>query len=1216
MTVHMSARLAWHMNGWNGHVCENPSLNTYCVGPSSYPGEMIAERRDLKVEMAKGVRGECCTKLKGGYIPPCVYSINAFGSEQIRAFADPPSWFNDETERKVWDMLPSTIGIWPYECMYGDEVELEGGAYDNDQRQQNVKNYFSAFDEDQSLIFYYSNYSNPLNQADERRYVIVGMSRVKKIGKLRYFDGCSPRVLERYAGGMIWQCDVTSHYPDQGLRLPYHLYLDQPKVLEKFAFFPDNPRLFKFATRQIADDDALDLVERFLEIAGTLHDLDDKSENWPERIKWLQQLVGELWRSRGLYPGMPAVLEMVGFEAAIPFWKERAKQGKEQGTRDALFAFLDGKANGIDGLKVEEKAAKGIVRQWKLQEDEQRTLMRDLLPRLDLKPDQMRRVLSPEREDYSIYSSLKAISDNPYILCEEYAGEGPDDVVGFAKIDHGVFPSPELGAEALAEKDDWRRLRGACVAELRRETKQVFLPADRLIHDVNHRLGFLPEWKRHQFTERYLGVDEEELSEALVFREAGRRKYVYWRPNYENERVIEEAMRELANRADIPLRSAVTLANWRSFLTHKKSVVAQKAPEKYQEVINQQAEACQKVFLRPLSVICGGAGTGKTKVIDAIIKAIDKGHGTGTAFKLLAPTGKAADRIREATEKPAFTIHSFLAQLGWLNQNRTFKRSGGKREQDLQTIIVDEASMLDLGLAATLFRAVKWKDVQRLIFVGDPNQLPPIGTGKVFADLIAWMREEHPESIVQLEKNVRQMENEIDDRGRGILSLASLYVRKTGDLDREAEKADAEILLQKVQEGGDVDKDLRVLYWRDADDLKAKLTAQVVADIEEDTGLRFDHDKPEAAWRKACEDKDGHLRPEYLQVISPYRGEPFGTESLNVVVQELLQPYARRGSGRPRKEIDGIMISDKVIQIKNRYGKEPGALHAFNESTWANEPVEVFNGQLGFVRLHGLDKGKLGNPWFRLERFQVVFSRKPNLWVGYGRSLGWKDQKNRKLGRIWNQSVEENLELAYAISVHKAQGSEFERVYFIVPKHKAILLSTEMFYTGLTRAQLHCTLLVEEDVAPLLSMRRPEKSHLLRINSSLFDFRPLPDELLDMGGWYEEGKIYGTLTPYMVRSKSEVIIANMLFERDITFRYETKLTAPDGTFYLPDFTLTWKGEKWYWEHWGLMEEEEYRNHRDTKKQWYERHFPGRLVETVESTNLSADADALIKKHFS
>jgi hypothetical protein len=644
--------------------------------------------------------------------------------------------------------------------------------------------------------------------------------------------------------------------------------------------------------------------------------------------------------------------------------------------------FSTARPKRIDGLTVEERVAKGIARQWKLQEDDQRKLMRELLPRLDLKPDQMRRILAPERAENGIYSALEGVCENPYILSEEYTGDGPDDLITFSKIDHGVFPSPELGGEALAEKDDWRRLRGLCVERLRRESKHVFLAADRLIQDVNHRLSFLPEWKRHQFTEKYLSVNEEELSGALVFREADGRKYVYLKPAYENERVIEEAMRQLANRPDIVLRSAVTTANWRGFLTHSESVLAKKAPDKYREAIEQQANACQKVFLRPISVICGGAGTGKTKVIDAIVKAIEKGHGVGTTFQLLAPTGKAADRIREATKKPASTIHSFLAQLKWLNDNRTFKRSGGKREEDVQTIIIDEASMLDLALAATLFRSIKWDNVQRVIFVGDPNQLPPIGTGKVFADLITWMREEQPDSIVQLHINVRQMVNEIEDRGRGILSLASLYVRKEPDIDTEADKAEAEILLQKVQEGGEVDKDLRVIYWRDADHLKEELKARIVADIEEDTGLQFDHDKPYTAWRKACEDDKGQQRAEYLQVISPYRSELFGTDNPNIVVQELLQPHARRTPGQSRKELDGVMLFDKVIQIRNRTKSEPA--WAYNLDTRAIESVEVFNGELGFVKPHGFDGDKWKSAGFRLEHIQVVFTRKQRLWVGYG----------------------------------------------------------------------------------------------------------------------------------------------------------------------------------------------------------------------------------------
>lgn len=71
MTVHLSARLAWHMDGWNGHICQNPVANTYCVGSYSYPGEMIAERRDLHMEMQPENRG--CAISKATVTPPCIY---------------------------------------------------------------------------------------------------------------------------------------------------------------------------------------------------------------------------------------------------------------------------------------------------------------------------------------------------------------------------------------------------------------------------------------------------------------------------------------------------------------------------------------------------------------------------------------------------------------------------------------------------------------------------------------------------------------------------------------------------------------------------------------------------------------------------------------------------------------------------------------------------------------------------------------------------------------------------------------------------------------------------------------------------------------------------------------------------------------------------------------------------------------------------------------
>ena len=117
------------------------------------------------------------------------------------------------------------------------------------------------------------------------------------------------------------------------------------------------------------------------------------------------------------------------------------------------------------------------------------------------------------------------------------------------------------------------------------------------------------------------------------------------------------------------------------------------------------------------------------------------------------------------------------------------------------------------------------------------------------------------------------------------------------------------------------------------------------------------------------------------------------------------------------------------------------------------------------------------------------------------------------------ESVEDNLELAYAISVHKAQGSGFNYSYVVVPRSKGRPLSSELLYTALTRARQHCTLLVQGDVSTLLSARRPENAQTSLINSSLFDgfFRAVPDELVNRKGWYEEGCIHEALSGKMVR---------------------------------------------------------------------------------------------------
>jgi len=117
--------------------------------------------------------------------------------------------------------------------------------------------------------------------------------------------------------------------------------------------------------------------------------------------------------------------------------------------------------------------------------------------------------------------------------------------------------------------------------------------------------------------------------------------------------------------------------------------------------------------------------------------------------------------------------------------------------------------------------------------------------------------------------------------------------------------------------------------------------------------------------------------------------------------------------------------------------------------------------------------------------------------------------------------------------------------------------------------------------------------------------------LLDRRGWYEAGKVHEALSGDMVRSKSEVIIANLLHQHQVPFLYERLLFAGNGTVYLPDFTVTWGGETFYWEHLGLLDQPSYAEEWSRKQAWYDHWFPGRLITTQEGVRLSHDAEQII-----
>lgn len=517
MATHLTARLAWHNDGWDGSVCRFPERNTYCVGCKSFPGDVIARERDLKREQR--LAGRAGAKLEG-YIPPCSYSYNAFGIGRAEAASNPPDFFYGGAKRHAWELDPATVSVWPYEAMYAEEVKA-GGFLDNDRRRALTLEFFKPIQNDcgGNLIFYYANYSNPLSEEDAQKYVLIGVSRIVNVGRELFYEDVKQNIAEKYAGGMIWARDISSAYPDEGLRLPYHRYADDPQRLAEIALFPENPYLCKYGSKHLSDDEAIGLLEQFLAKVRLLREIGDKSEDWTVREAWLLKTIAQLWKHRGLYPGLLNALKVAGAERLID--KTKALYATEGSAKaySAAFEVLDhGKANALT-IGIDAASLKKITRSWALLEDGARQLLKDIMPRLDLAQDVMAAIISADRADRGITASPEEIVHNPYSLAELYCGESKEDRIPWSTVDRGVLPSPDLGGEPLAGIDgnDERRFRSLCVEHLRREPNHTFRLADDLIVEIARRIQRLPEWKQAEFNTRYFEVDAEFLSGALCF---------------------------------------------------------------------------------------------------------------------------------------------------------------------------------------------------------------------------------------------------------------------------------------------------------------------------------------------------------------------------------------------------------------------------------------------------------------------------------------------------------------------------------------------------------------------------------------------------------------------------------------------------------------------------------------------------------------------------
>jgi len=374
-----------------------------------------------------------------------------------------------------------------------------------------------------------------------------------------------------------------------------------------------------------------------------------------------------------------------------------------------------------------------------------------------------------------------------------------------------------------------------------------------------------------------------------------------------------------------------------------------------------------------ITIISGGPGTGKTTTINTIIRFFDR---KGLDILLAAPTGRAAKRMQEATGYEARTIHRLLEVNGGSSDDgdRAYFDRNADNPLEADVVIIDEMSMVDINLFTSLLDAVSVGT--RLIMVGDIDQLPSVGPGRVLRDVI----ESEAFHVTRLERIFRQAgESDIVVNAHKINHGESIALDNKSKDFFFLERNDTDVIFKHM-----------IMFIRD------KLPSYVDADSKD------------------------------IQVLTPMRKGVLGVENLNKVLQEYLNPADKD----KREYISGDRLfreGDKVMQIKNNY-QLPWEIRGFH-GIRIDEGMGVFNGDTGVI--------KSINP--------------------ISQSITVRFDENREVD--YPYSGLDELELSYAVTIHKSQGSEYPAVILPILSGPRILFNRNLLYTAVTRAKKCVTIL-------------------------------------------------------------------------------------------------------------------------------------------------------------
>lgn len=1103
-----------------------------------------------------------------GHLKPTTVKIPPYAT-----FVVPFAWMLRSEQNTIDERLPTPLppdDVSPFESPW-----VFGRA-----RQEAVLNLFSSrLTPQHSLVFFYCKEGQPLGDTISR--LVMGVGNITTVTPPNAYE-----VNENKPTQLMWDLLIRhSIRPDgaDGFLLPYHEYLEptgdheedarRQDLLQEIAVPADaaHVRAFSYAAELAPPDIGLSTLVRCLEAVRKIREHGIAKGPWERREEWLNEQIAQAWQDRGPFPGLGPVLEAIGMRLGTALALELLASDIVKSDADPWPViddiFLGEKKPPQAAYAEDLKAARAT---WSGLSEERLSLLK-LLSRFALTSAQALRWFDPKERSKATAEKVtdNEILANPYRMSEADLGERDDSPVSVSLIDRGLLPDSTIATKhpvpepsAVISSNDARRLRAVLVEVLRKaaESGDSLLSISEALQragtlDLAHPCVIGSDWPSANRASLDgvvelidVPIGETDVTKALQLTELKGR-----------EDKLRSVLGKRAAKPAVPVE-----ADWKLLLvtaiTEAGGLVDEKR-RRHVDALEEQSAALNRLISRRISILVGRAGTGKTSVMGALMlqNAVAK-----DGILLLAPTGKARVRLGKATKEDAMTIAQFLYRLGRYDGARQRPKFDGKEKyRKEKTVVIDECSMLTMDDLIAVLNALDLAHVQRLILVGDPNQIPPIGVGRPFADLVSYLETtdakaedgsplSHALARLSVEvrpaaklKDATALDTNIEaDEASDALRLASWFTREPQPVDADRVLSDLEL--------GEKFNDLEIVFWKTPEDLRAQFlmafqqhlglnSAKDVAGFDKALGL------DERGW-VPFESPQGS---ENWQILSPVRMHPHGVHDINRWVQRQFRAKASANPWGLSLGDESIVVKDKVIQTSNQRRK------AFDGTS--SDEFDLANGEVGLAAT-----GQKG--WLN-----ILFAGRPWLRFGYSK----RDFP----------SGAGPLELAYALTVHKSQGSEFKKVFVVIPKN-CRLLSRELLYTALTRSREQLVLLIEgDDATVLFDLTRPERSETARRNTNIFQgvVRAADDSVL-----FAEHLIHRTEKGHLVRSKSELVIANMLFQLDIPYEYERVCdgTAAPGRL-RPDFSfITDDGDLIVWEHLGMLSRPDYMRGWEWKREWY------------------------------